>query len=218
MPRGGDRSINWNRIVFPYITSIGQIAKRLVTLGWSERNAGNFSIRIGTDVLLTKITGARMMRIAKAPLPYLCLVRILQKGIRYQSLIAGKKPTKELPAHILGQRILMKHRPTDKALLHTHPPELIQLTGLYADPKEFVHELIAYRNSLKGLVGIVSFFEPGSIELARATARGLKNYRVIVWMHHGVIASGRTLFHAFRLINRVARVAQRLLGVKIKKR
>lgn len=65
---------NWVKTIQPYLSTIARIASRLSATGWAEKNAGNFSIKIG-DLLLTKIAGSLMKQIACKPLPHLCLVQ-----------------------------------------------------------------------------------------------------------------------------------------------
>ncbi|MEO0050306.1 MAG: class II aldolase/adducin family protein [candidate division WOR-3 bacterium] len=191
----------------PYLKGIARVSKQLVSLGWAEANAGNFSIRTG-DGLITKITGAEMRAIAKNPLRYLCFVRPI-KGWGYEVLPARATPTKEIFAHILGQRALMRFRPEDKVLLHTHPVKLISLSNQYPRPEQLLEEIFSrFRcRRLLSIITAVEYAPEGSTLLARRTGRALKKARLVIWSKHGVIASGKTLSQALRLIITVNKVA-----------
>lgn len=201
---------NWVETIEPYLSTIARIAYRLSAEGWAEKNAGNFSIKIG-DLLLTKIAGSLMKRIACKPLPYLCLVQPEKNGFHYRVFPSRAKPTRELATHLLGQKTLSKFRPKDIALLHTHPVDIVELTHLYPKPQTLLQVISLLDDPIKDTVAVLPFLKPGSLTLARATARALKKSQLIIWVNHGVIASGKTLFTSFRLIQRLNRLTRKLL-------
>jgi len=192
-----------------YLKGIKQVSEQLVSLGWAEANAGNFSIRTD-DGLITKISGARMKEVARNPLKYVCLVKEIN-GFKYEVLPKKTVPTKEIFAHILGQRTLKRFRSEEKVLLHTHPFQLVSLSNQYPRPVELLREIfLRFRcRRLLRIITAVEYAPEGSILLARRTGRGLKNARLVIWPKHGVIASGRTLSQALSLIMTVNRVAAR---------
>lgn len=204
---------NWVKTIKPYLSPIARIAYRLSAVGWAEKNAGNFSIKIG-DLLLTKIAGSPMKRIACRPLPYLCLVQPEKNGFHYRVFPPGAKPTKELATHLLGQKTLSKFRPKDIALLHTHPVDIVRLTHFYPQSRTLLKVISLLDDTIKNTVAVLPFLKPGSPALARATARALKKSQLIIWVGHGVIASGKTLFTSLRLIQRLNRLARKLLSQK----
>ncbi|MCR4423627.1 MAG: class II aldolase/adducin family protein [candidate division WOR-3 bacterium] len=201
---------DWVKIVQRYIPALARTAARLSASGWAEKNAGNFSIRIN-EYLLTKITGYSMSQIARDPFPYICLVKPNKVGFRYRVSPPGVKPTEELPTHILGQRILTAFRPQEIVLLHTHPTEIVHLTRIFPHPRTLLQKLTALDGKIPGGFAVVPFLKPGSISLARATARALKTNRLVIWINHGAIASGKTLFEAFRLIWQFNNLTRKLL-------
>lgn len=204
---------NWVKTIEPYLPTIARIAYRLSTAGWAEKNAGNFSIKIG-DLLLTKIAGAQMKRIANEPLPHFCLVQPEKNGFRYRVFPPRVKPTSELVTHLLGQKTLSKFRPKDIALLHTHPVDIVRLTHLHPQPRALLEGISLIDDTIKDTVAVLPFLKPGSLALTRATARALRKNQLIIWVNHGVIASGRMLFASFRLIQRLNRLARKLLPRK----
>ncbi|NPV13884.1 hypothetical protein HPY86_03005 [candidate division WOR-3 bacterium] len=201
---------DWGKITQRYLPALTRTASRVVALGWAEKNAGNFSIRI-EDYLLTKITGGSMQQVAREPRSSICIVQPQKVGWRYRVLPSGVKPTKELPTHILGQRILKRFRPAEIVLFHTHPSDIVRLTTLFPQPRTLLRKLTPFIKNFPDVVTALPFLKPGSHSLARATARALKNYRLIIWVNHGVIASGKTLQETLRLIQQLNAVAQKIL-------
>lgn len=201
---------DWVKIARPYLPALARTAARVAALGWAEKNAGNFSIRV-EDYLLTKITGVSMQQVAREPRPSICIVQPQKVGWRYRVLPFGVKPTEELPTHILGQRVLKRFRPAETVLFHTHPSDTVRLTALFPHPKTLRWKLTPFLKKFPGVVTALPFLEPGSYSLARATARALKNYRLIIWVNHGVIASGKTLQETLRLIQQLNALAQKTL-------
>ena len=56
--------------------------------------------------------------------------------------------------------------------------------------------------------GFVNWRMPGGRELAEATARVLSRRTMAVWQHHGIVAAGPDLEHAFGLIETAEKAAQ----------
>ncbi|MGQ9677830.1 MAG: class II aldolase/adducin family protein [bacterium] len=202
-------TIDWNKTVRPYLSAIAHTASRLSAAGWAEKNAGNFSIRSG-DLLVTKITGSPMQQIAVNPPPYLCLVQAGKKALRYRVFPSSVKPTEELITHILGQRVLSKFRPHEIVLLHTHPLDIIRLTPHFPQPRTLFQNLVALDDSIKDTVTVLPFLKPGSFNLARASGRALNKSPLVIWINHGAIASGKTLFASFRKIRWLNRLARKI--------
>ncbi len=191
-----------------YRKQIALVARRLNAHRWAEKNAGNFSLRL-KEGLLTKISGAQMKNIARTPLPYLCFVKPAKTGFRYSVLPETALPTSEIFAHIASQRTLATCRPGDRALLHTHPTELVRLSRRYPEPQKLLTALLARAKpgSAPRSITAIPMLPHGSIAIARATARRLKTHRLVIWPNHGVIAAGKNLLQALKLIEKVNRLA-----------
>ena len=65
----------------------------------------------------------------------------------------------------------------------------------------------------KGL-GIIPYEMPSSLKLAEATVEGLKNYDVVMWEKHGVVAIGNDVLEAFDQIDVLSKAAQIYLTAK----
>lgn len=142
------------------VQDAAEVGQLLWKKGWAEKNAGNFSMDVtdwvpgkpgspkafpfqeysgipegleGRCYLVTG-TGTRYRDIQKNPEECLCLLRVSPKGAGFYLLWGGRKagfkPTSELPSHLLMQRSLYRAGSQEKAVLHTHPNELIALTHL----------------------------------------------------------------------------------------
>jgi rhamnulose-1-phosphate aldolase len=137
------------------VSDVAEIAGFLWQRGWSEKNAGNISVRISARVreeIVSKRdeqilnspvthlgnacffitgTGTRMRDVAREPLDNGMFIRINQKGNEYFPMTvrdAAIKPSSELLSH-LNIHDLIDRRGTDETVvIHTHATELIALT------------------------------------------------------------------------------------------
>ncbi len=180
------------------IRQISEVAGQLHRLKWAPSHAGNFSLRLG-QILLTKISGARMKQIYHNPLPYLCLVYPAHTGCRFTVKPADALPTEEICAHILSQRIIARYRPQEKWILHSHPGAIIRFS-LEHTPDAVIS---VFKRQRALAVSAIPFLPAGSKQLARATAKAFRYARVVIWCGHGAIASGKTLRTAFERIRAV---------------
>jgi ribulose-5-phosphate 4-epimerase/fuculose-1-phosphate aldolase len=199
--------------VQPYLSQLSAVASRLHRLGWAPKNAGNFSIRLNR-MLLTKVSGAPMWRIARNPRPYLCFVSLPPSGFHFRTVPAAVVPTSEIRVHIAVQRIIFQYSPQERVLLHTHPLELVKFTRCYSDHLK----LNAFLNSNRALkkkqltVTAIRRLPSGSRALALETARAFRKVELVIWPAHGVIASGKTVYAAFVKIRKLNSLFQRLLA------
>jgi rhamnulose-1-phosphate aldolase len=123
-------------------------------------------------------------------------------------------PTSELPTHFAIHQLLKKQGRIQKAVLHTHPDELIALTLI----PEFCNEsnlnkmlfsvqpesVIANSDG----VGFVHYFLPGTEQLAEKTVASFHHHPIVIWEKHGCIAVGKDLQEAFDLIDVTNKSAQ----------
>jgi rhamnulose-1-phosphate aldolase len=116
-------------------------------------------------------------------------------------------PTSELMAHLRvhGTRKRVTNG-IDRAVIHTHSPDLIALTHVMPlDTRKLTRLLwemmpeciVAFPEGIE----VIPWALPGTSELADATATALVERRMAVWQFHGVIAVGRNLDAAFGLID-----------------
>ncbi len=117
------------------------------------------------------------------------------------TIIDGKqKPSTELKFHLA----LYQQRPELNAIVHTHS---VNATTVACLGKELppVHYLIGYSGDK---VPLVSYFPPGTPELANAIAHTIGNYNALLLENHGMLAVGKNLESAFTCAESIEFVAK----------
>lgn len=179
----------------------------------------NLSLSLSLSLsLLTSVSGSLMRQIMKKPEKGLCLVNFSENSepgiIPLTKHKHPPSPTSEFASHLLIHQTLLKHRPDHKAVLHTHPAEIIALSQIEklrsqeAINDELSAILPELRIYLPEGIAFVPYHESGSMELAKASAEAMKDFRVAIWEKHGIIATGPTLEEAFDAIDLVAKAAR----------
>jgi rhamnulose-1-phosphate aldolase len=218
-----------------------RVAGILSARGWAEGSAGNITVRlaaappadrlpvvatqslaehvpgIGGAVFLSSATGTRMGDIAEGR--GLCIVRVSGDGnsleIRAAEGEPGLAPTSEFPSHLrIHELLAMTGRP-ERAVVHTHPTELIALTHVLRENggADMSRVLWSMHPEVKVFlpegIGLVPYTLPGSFALARGTVEALRDRRLALWEMHGAVAVGVGPAAAFDLLD-VANKAARL--------
>lgn len=185
---------------------------------------------IGTEVpglkneyFLVTGSGKHMRNVPLCPEENICIVKVDESGTKFQiqwGLVAGGRPTSELPTHLMNHEI--KKQLTGgkyRVIYHAHPGNLIALTFvLPLEDKAFTHELweMATENPVvfpQG-IGIVPWMVPGGRDIAIATSKLMYKYDVAVWAHHGLFCAGPTFDDTFGLMNTVEKAAEICVKVK----
>jgi rhamnulose-1-phosphate aldolase len=223
------------------LLNISNTARLLCQRGWAERNAGNISLNVtgmsdakndsihihcelpkhypslANNSIIVSATNSRMRDIAEEPENWLCLVEINESGSGYSIHTMGEgyenKPTSELHTHLAVHNLLVEKGSMNKAVVHTHPNELIALSHI----PEFKSST-ALTNLLWNMhpetiiflpegVGFVPYTMTGTVQLAEKTLEILNHFRVAVWEKHGCIAVAENPLEAFDLIDTLAKSA-----------
>jgi len=162
--------------------------------------------------LLVTGAGTRMRDVAHQPFDNMCILQFSNDGTGYH--IIGSEvfnsrlfPTSELPTHLAIHQLLRKQGGTQKAVLHTHPDELIALTLIpgFNDESRLNRLLFSVQPETvianpKG-VGLIQYILPGTEQLAEKTIASLQHHPILVWGKHGCIAVGKDVQEAFDLID-----------------
>jgi rhamnulose-1-phosphate aldolase len=214
--------------------------------GWAERNAGNLSARLlgqevqrdfrrddpwrplqtaipelGGEHFLFTDTGSHMRLLELNPLGSTSVIELDGAGERFRIVRgdAESGPTSELMPHL---RVHAARRRAsggaDRAVIHTHPPNLIALTYAQALDTASLTRLLWEMHTECIVVfprgcGFVEWRLPGSEELARATERVMERRSLALWQFHGIVGAGPDLDAAFGLIETAEKAAEIYLKV-----
>jgi rhamnulose-1-phosphate aldolase len=243
------KSILENRpLLAKAIAEVAEIAGYLWQKGWAERNGGNITINI-TDVIDEEIrslkplgdripigrslprlkrtfffckgTNKRMRDLARRPMENGSIIRISDDCTHYE-IIADQavKPTSELSSHLSMHNYLVGKGSDYKAVLHTHPIDLVAMTHNPAFLKKDVLTYLLWsmipetRAFCPRGLGVVPYQMPSSFALADATLKELEEYDVVMWEKHGVCAVGLNITEAFDMVDTLSKSAQIYLAAK----
>lgn len=234
--------MEYNEKLQSRIDEVAEVAGYLWEKGWAERNGGNISYNI-TDVagdemkslpaisgqfmleiparnlcgnlFLVTGTGKRMRDVSRAVMENASVIRISGDGTYYE-IIAEKpiRPTSELPSHLMIHDHMAGQGRNIRAVIHTHPIELVAMTH----NQEFLRKDVLGRILWsmipetrafcpKGL-GIIPYTCPGTVELAEATVRELDTYDIVMWEKHGAVGIGENLTEPFDMIDTLTKSAK----------
>jgi len=225
------------------IAKVAEVAGYLWQKGWAERNGGNITVNVteAIDEVLKaqpavsgpqpigrtlprlagcwfycKGTGHRMRDLARDPMANGSIIRISAAGTSYEIVAdAPIDPTSELPSHLAVHDYLLAQGSSCRAVLHTHPTELVALSHI---PKwlekdaatQMLWSMIPETRLFcpRGL-GIVPYQEPASQALADATIRALdEGHDVVLWEKHGVLAVDTDIIEAVDQVDVLNKAAQ----------
>lgn len=229
----------------PELSDASRVVSWLAKLGWSEASGGNFSTRISTlpeamedlsgatpqslpfavpalggETLLISAAGGRAREFAADPKAGCGIFWILRGGEEFTCLWGNKAPTSELAAHLAIHAMLLEARPTHRAILHTHPTNLIAITHIpeLEDERRMSDHLLRIQSEARlyfpeGLSHL-EYHLPGSREMGDASAEALRRTSVALWRFHGAIATGETLSHALDHLEIVEKTAEIYLRLR----
>lgn len=164
-----------------FVETCHDIARR----GLMRCSSGNFSLRLGADLLLVTATRSWLERITPQDIA-LCRITDGQR-------IGGAKPTVELSFHA-G---IMRARPDINVVLHFQTPCATTMACRRG------HETINYNVIPEipfyiGPVAAIPYLPPGSAELAAAVIDAMRNHDLGVMANHGQVTVARDADHAIQ--------------------
>ncbi len=222
---------------------IASVAGWLWQRGWAERNAGNISVRIDAanpqkpnaspaqqeiplqksfpgladKLFLVTGTNTRMRDVAARPVENILLIKIDGAGTGYQILSPpGKttlRPTSELSTHLCIHDMMVRNRPSQRVVMHTHVTELIALTHIkeLCDAHKINKILLGMHPEtiifIPAGVGFVPYLLPGTTTIGELTVKVLEKHDAALWEKHGIFATGRTPGETFDMIDLLAKSA-----------
>jgi len=230
------------------IGEVAEVAGYLWQKGWAERNGGNITINV-TDFIDDEIrrkspvsavfpigvtlqylkgayffckgTNRRMRDLARAPMDNGAVIRVLDDCSSYEIVADNPvKPTSELPSHLSIHNMFIEKGSSYRAVLHTHPIELIAMSH---NPEFLKKDKLSYllwsmipetRAFCPRGLGIVPYALPGSFDLANTTLKELQDYDVVIWEKHGVCSVSENIIEAFDMVDTLSKSAQIYLTAK----
>lgn len=164
--------------------------RRLDALGMNRGSTGNLSLRWlrgGVDGMLITPTGmgADDMRAQD-------LVWVGADG----QVVGDWQPSSEWHFH----QAVYRARPDLQAVVHTHAVHATALACLDR-PLPAFHYMVAVAGG--DSVPLVPYFTFGSEELSRAVAVAMQQRDACLLAHHGLVAAGRTLVQAMKVVQEI---------------
>jgi rhamnulose-1-phosphate aldolase len=168
------------------------------------------------ELVFTTVSGSYFIDMEYDSENKFCICEISEDGSAYRIVWGGVKPTSELCGHLMSLGEL-KLRNGGRAVYHCHPANIVSLSYLLPADDKKVSEAIWESETecafvLPQGIGVVGFYVPGTLELAKATAEKVKKFDAILWSYHGVFACGDSIASAFGLAHAIEKAAE----IKIK--
>ncbi len=139
--------------------------------------------------------GNASVRVEMGPLTY---VYVTPKGVAKpfmdvsdiavvspEGRIVEGEPTSELKLHLEVYRV----RSDVRAVVHAHNPLTVAAVELIS-VEELLKASVESKYYIGDCIGVVPYYEPGSQELAKATAEALKDCNAAILRMHGAVAVG----------------------------
>ena len=125
----------------------------------------------------------------------------------------GGRPTSEFPAHMMSHMARLSVDPENRVVMHSHPTNTLAMNFVHElDEKKFTHSLWEMCTECIVVfpegVGVLPWMLCGTTEIGVATAKKMKEFRLVVWAMHGIYGAGKTLDETFGLIETVEKAAQ----------
>lgn len=165
-------------------------------------------------------TGKRMRDLARNPMKNACIIKVTDDGKQYHIISRNKKnlydfrPTSELPTHLAIHEQLQLNDSPNRAVVHTHPNELVALTQIKEFQQEKELNRILWGMHPEAIVfvpnglALVPYILPGTETIAQATLDRLSDSEVIMWEKHGTFAVGEDVLDAFDKIDIMSKSAR----------
>lgn len=161
--------------------TICRFGRSLFERGLTPGSSGNISVRVDDGGWLVTPTNASLGFLDPARLS-----RLDAAG----RVMAGDKPTKEIPLH----SALYETRGSARAIVHLHSTHSVALSMLpEIDPRAALPPMTPYYLMRAGRTALVPYYRPGDPAVADAI-RGLAGrYASVLLANHGPVVAGDTL-------------------------
>ena len=147
-------------------------------------------------------TGKYFKNVEKDPENNLGIIRIAKDGTTAELLWGykdGGKFTSELPSHLMSHMSRLSVDKENRVVIHSHPTNTLAMNYVHElDEKKFTHTLwemcteciVVFPDG----VGVLPWMLCGTNEIGEATAKKMKEFRLVIWAMHGIYGAGKTLY------------------------
>lgn len=158
--------------------------RRMLAESLVDFTAGNISVRVDGEPGLYAVTPTG------APYDSLEAADVCLATIDGEVVAGRQKPTTEFPLHTL----MYRRRPEVGAIVHTHSSGAMTMAALGWTLPPILTGFVA---AAGGAVRTAPYARPGGARLADVTANALADRGACFLRHHGLLAIGATLHHAY---------------------
>ncbi|WP_311773768.1 rhamnulose-1-phosphate aldolase [Listeria booriae] len=144
------------------------------------------------------------------------IIRVAQTGTSVELLWGftdGGVPTSELPAHFMSHIERLKIDPKHRIIMHNHATNIIAMTFTHSlEERDFTRTLWQMCTECIVVfpegVGILPWMVPGTDAIGMATAAKMRDFRLVIWPHHGIFGAGSSMDEVFGLIETAEKAAE----------
>ncbi|WP_420708803.1 rhamnulose-1-phosphate aldolase [Bacillus sp. REN16] len=161
-------------------------------------------------------SGKYFKNVKRDPAENLGIIRISEDGKSYDILWGfenGGVATSELPTHLMNHIQRLSVDPKHRIIMHCHATNLLAMTFTHSLQEEAMTKtlwemctecIVVFPDG----VGVVPWIIPGTNEIGEATAKKMKDVRLVLWPHHGVFGAGTSMDEVFGLIETAEKAAE----------
>jgi L-fuculose-phosphate aldolase len=169
-----------------------RFSKWLYRLGFAPGTAGNLSVRLSEDAILSTPTG-----MSKSLLKASDMVLVDLDG---HKICGSRNVTSEIGMHLA----IYRQRPDVQAVVHAHPPIA---TGFASCGSALEEPLCSEVVMALGSIPLAPYATTGTAEVASSIAPLIVDHDAILLANHGVVTAGDTLQNAFMRMETVEHFA-----------
>ncbi len=167
-------------------------------------------------VFIITATGTYFRKLHENPERGLGVVRVSADGKRLELLWGfegDNSPTSEMRMHFMGHIERLKADPEHRVIMHTHATSTIVMSTMgELDEKNMTSALWRMHSECIVVfpdgIGLIPWMVPGTRDISNETAKKFKDFRVVIWPLHGIIAAGNSMDEAMGLIETVEKTAE----------
>jgi rhamnulose-1-phosphate aldolase len=171
--------------------------------------------QINNQYFLVSGTGKYFKNAKNAPESVLGIIKVNNKqlDILWGFNNGRDNPTSEISSHLLMHLAKQQIDKNQRVVFHSHATNLTAMTFIYPlDEREFTRTLWQMESECiivfpQG-IGIVPWDVPGTVRLGKSTAEKVKEFNLVLWPHHGVLAVGNSFDDAYGLVECAEKAAE----------